>query len=71
VLNWNAQKVKNLTPGEIWLFIVARVLVAFGLGALAAKYFPAVTGAIAIPVIALGLMMFALAARGLFRSTQS
>jgi len=31
VLNWNAQKVRNLSGTEIWLFIVARVLIGFGL----------------------------------------
>jgi len=42
MLKWNAAKVKNLTGVEIWLFIIARVFVGFGLGVLATQYFPQV-----------------------------
>jgi hypothetical protein len=40
MLKWNAGKVRNLSGTEIWLFIVARVLVGFGLGVLGVHYFP-------------------------------
>jgi hypothetical protein len=30
MLNWNAAKVKRLTGMELWLFIIARVLIGFG-----------------------------------------
>lgn len=32
MLDWNRSRVQNLTGTEIWLFIVGRVLVGFGLG---------------------------------------
>lgn len=71
MLNWNAQKIRTLKPGEIWLFIIARVFVAFGVGVLAAKYFPDAASTARIPAIVLGLMLFAVAAKGLFRSVSS
>jgi hypothetical protein len=40
MLKWNAAKVKNFMGTEVWLFIIARVLIGFGLGVLAARYFP-------------------------------
>ena len=42
MLKWNATKVKGLTGTEIWPFIIARVLIAFGLGVLAVQHFPQV-----------------------------
>ena len=67
VLNSNAQRVKNLTPGEIWLFIVARVLVGFGAGALLATYFPQIGRPAALPALVLGVLLFVVAAKGLSR----
>jgi hypothetical protein len=67
MLKWNAGKVKSLSGGEIWLFIVARVLVGFGLGALFAVYFPRLVLLVAIPAIAIGMIMFLLASKGMFR----
>jgi hypothetical protein len=32
MLTWNRRKVQNLSPVEIWLFIVGRVLAALGVG---------------------------------------
>jgi hypothetical protein len=40
VLKSNQSRVQNLSPLEIWGFIVGRALAAFGLGILAAQYFP-------------------------------
>jgi len=65
--NWNAGKVKNLTGAEIWLFIVGRGLVAFGLGAILARYYPRIAEPLAGPAIVVGLLLFALAAKGMFR----
>lgn len=58
MLSWNAQNVKNLTPNEIWLFIVSRVFMGFGAGALLAKYAPRIVGPIALPVLIVGLIFF-------------
>jgi hypothetical protein len=68
VLYSNAERVRNLTPTEVWLFIVARVLVGFGAGALLVRYFPQIIGPIALPVLVIGLIPFAVAARGLSRT---
>jgi hypothetical protein len=63
----NASKVRQLSPAEIWLFIVGRVLVAFGLGVFAARYVPAVADSAAFPSVIVGAVLLALAAKGLWR----
>jgi hypothetical protein len=67
VLSWNQKKVQNLNGTEIWLFIIARVLVGFGAGALLERYSPRIAGPIAIPVLLVGFVLFAIAAKGLRR----
>jgi hypothetical protein len=64
---WNASKLKRLTGTEIWLFIVARVLIGFGLGVLAVQYFPQVAGTLRIPALGLGAVLFIVAAKGFVR----
>ena len=71
MLAWNQQQVRNLTPGEIWLFILGRVLLALGLGILAATYFPEASRVAVLPLIVVGLLCLVLASRGLFRRPQS
>ena len=67
MLGWNARKVKNFTSNEIWLFIIGRVLVAFGMGIVAMKYFPRLAEFLDIPVILIGALCLVIAARGLKR----
>jgi hypothetical protein len=67
MLNWNAEKVRNLTGAEIWLFIIGRGLAAFGVGILAARYFPQVAGPLGLPAIVVGLLLLLVAAKGMFR----
>jgi peptidoglycan/LPS O-acetylase OafA/YrhL len=67
MLNWNAQKVKNLTASELWMFIIARVLIGFGAGALLCKYYPQLADPIAIPVLAVGVVLFLVAMKGFGR----
>jgi len=69
MLNWNQKKVQNLTGTEIWFFILGRVLVAFSIGILITQYFPQIAAPIALPALAIGLILFAIAARGLWRET--
>lgn len=71
MLEWNRQRVQNLTGTEIWLFIVARVLLSFGLGALAMAYLPSATSYIAWPTLIIGTVLFVLASKGLFRAPTS
>lgn len=40
LLKWNQKKVQNLTPWQIWMFILARVFMSFGVGVIAMKYWP-------------------------------
>jgi len=40
MLAWNRRKVRQLTSAEIALFIVGRVLAAFGIGLVLPAYFP-------------------------------
>lgn len=71
MLSWNAGKVKNLTGAEIWLFIIARVLVGFGLGVLGIRYFPEIVGPMGLPAIVLGVVLFLVASKGLLRTNSS
>jgi hypothetical protein len=47
MLKWNAAKVRNLTSMEVWIFIIARVLIGFAAGVLVARHFPQVADALA------------------------
>jgi hypothetical protein len=58
--------VGQLTGPEVWLFIVGRVLVAFGLGLIAATYMPALV-AMAWPAVIVGAVALLIAAKGLGR----
>ena len=70
MLKWNAAKVKNLTGVEIWLFIIARLLIGFGIGVVAAQYFPSVASALKIPALVIGAILFLMASRGFFPPTK-
>ena len=70
MLKWNAAKVRNLTGMEVWLFIIARVLIAFAVGVLAARHFPQVADALVRPALLIGVTLFLMAARGMFRPTK-
>lgn len=67
MLNWNAKKVRNLTGTEIWLFILGRALMAFAIGIFAEQYFPQLATPVALPALVLGSILFAVAAKGLWR----
>jgi hypothetical protein len=67
MLEGNRRRVQNLTGLEIWLFIIARVLVAFGVGVLAMIYVPLVAANLAWPAIVVGLVALVVASRGLLR----
>jgi hypothetical protein len=68
MLTWNANKVNQLTGGEIWMMIVGRVLIGFGIGALCMQVFPKFAGVAAVPAVILGLVILGIAARGMMRS---
>jgi hypothetical protein len=70
MLEQNATRVKNLTGVEIWLFIIARVLAGFGIGVLASRYFPQVANPLGMPALVVGVVLFVVASRGLFRTTK-
>lgn len=67
MLKANHRRVQRLTPGEVWLFIVGRVLVAFGVGIFAARYFPEVAGMLALPAVLAGVLCLVVASRGMLR----
>ena len=69
MLERNRARVRNLTGLEIWLFIVGRVLVGFGLGVLAIRYFPQIFTQVGTPAVVVGLLLMVIAAKGLFRRT--
>jgi len=71
VLKSNQSRVQNLSPLEIWGFIAGRVLAAFGLGILAAQYFPKYAPQLGVPLLLVGVVLLALAATGLRRRPPS
>lgn len=68
ILDVNAGRVKHLTGAEIWLFIVARVLIGFGIGVVGERYFPTIIEPLGIPAVIVGLVLFFVAAKGLRRA---
>ena len=64
-----SSRVMNLTGLEIWLFIVGRVLVGFGLGTLVIRYWPRIFAQVGTPVIVAGMLLMTIAAKELFRRT--
>ncbi len=61
LLEANHRRVKNLSPFGIWLFIIGRVLAAFGLGIVAMAAFPAIALPAAFPLIAVGVVLLLVA----------
>ena len=68
MLEGNRQRVQNLNDREIWMFIVARVLIGFAVGVLAMLYFPAIAVYLVWPALVAGSLLFMLASKGLLRS---
>ena len=68
MLESNRRRVQNLSGSEIWMFIVARVLVGFATGALTMLYFPRVAVYLMWPALIVGSLLFGLASKGLWRS---
>jgi hypothetical protein len=71
LLEWNQKKVQNLSPIEIWTFILGRGLMSFGVGVIAMQYWPSKVAWSGIPAIAVGLALFAFAAKGLTRKASN
>jgi hypothetical protein len=71
MLNWNHRRVRNLSPREIWLFIVGRVVAALGVGMFAALNWPALSRMAAIPLVAVGVVCLIVAGRGLARKPEA
>jgi peptidoglycan/LPS O-acetylase OafA/YrhL len=69
LLNWNHKKVQNLTPGEIWMFIVGRVFMSFGIGILVMQYFPQVASWLGIPALVIGFVLLVVAVKGFARKS--
>jgi len=67
----NAQYVKNLSPTGIYLFVLGRVLLAFGGGSLLAVYFPNLSFRLAWPFIGLGLLLLVVAFLGFTQPPKS
>jgi ABC-type spermidine/putrescine transport system permease subunit I len=46
------------------------MLIGFGLGVLAVRYFPQVANPLGIPALIAGMILFLIAAKGFFRSSK-
>lgn len=68
MLEGNRKRVQRLSGAEIWAFIVARTLIGFAAGVFAMRYFPGVSMYAAWLVLILGIVLFAIAAKGMFRT---
>ncbi len=68
MLEGNRQRVQNLSDREIWMFIVARVLIGYAVGVLAMLYCPAIAVYLVWPALVAGSLLFMLASKGLLRS---
>jgi len=71
MLKWNQKKVQQLSPVEIWLFIIGRVLIAFGIGVFAVQYFPEIANTLALPAIIIGLVVMVIALKGFANKKQN
>lgn len=67
MLKANHRRVQRLTPVEIWLFIIGRVLAVLGAGILIARYQPRLAGSFAWPALLAGVLCLAVASRGMLR----
>jgi hypothetical protein len=67
MFEWNERQVKKLTFYEIWMTLVGRALIGFGGGAYLEKYFPRMIDPVAIPILALGVVLTLIAGKGYFR----
>lgn len=67
VLRWNAAKVQQLTPLELWMFIVGRVLAGFGVGVLAMQYWPPIFAHVGLPAAFAGVLFIVIALKGFRR----
>lgn len=68
MLEENRRRVQSLSGAEIWMFIIARVLIGFAAGVLAMLYFPAAAAYLAWPALVVGALLFILASKGLLSS---
>jgi len=68
ILSWNAQRVRNLSGAEIWLFILGRGLMALGAGAFLGVHYPQIANPLAIPMLVAGIVLFAVALKGFWRN---
>jgi hypothetical protein len=56
-----------MSPGEIYMFIVGRVLVALGLGIVVERYFPVLASYLMWPLFIVGLVLLLVGSRVFFR----
>jgi hypothetical protein len=69
MFEWNARQVKKLTFYEIWMAMAGRAATGFGGGAYLERYFPQIIDRLALPMVALGVVLTLIAAKGYFRKT--
>lgn len=68
-LKWNHRKVQSLTPWELWMYILARGFMGFGVGVMAMQYYPRLFACSGLFMFVIGLILFSLAVIGLKRKS--
>lgn len=63
MLGINHRKVQQLSPLGIWLFILGRVIAAFGLGVIVVTYWPSL-GFLGWPAVVVGMVLLLAAFKG-------
>ncbi len=71
MLHWNAGKLKNLSGTEVWLLVLARVLIGLGLGVSAVRHFPEIAAPLGLPALIAGVPLLLIAGKGLLRTHPS
>ena len=72
MLQNDAGRVKGVTAVEMWRFTMAQILIGFGLGALAARYYPSVVaGTHGFTELGLGTLLLVIAVIGLLRKKET
>jgi hypothetical protein len=56
--------VQNLNPLKLWMFVLARGFMGFGVGVMAMQYFPHLFAYTGLPMVVVGFVLLGLSLKG-------